>query len=110
MTSTQRSPEAHDYHKWYKRKVWLTIREAQLAKQPLCERHLARGEEVLANTVNHRTPHNGDWMAFVSGPFDSVCGPCHSSEVQSEEKLGYRKGVDEHGFPIDPAHPWKKVG
>lgn len=101
MSRSQRSPEAQDYHKWYKRTVWLGIRESQLSAYPLCA---MCGE--LANTCDHVEPHNGDWMKFVSGPFQSLCGPCHSSAKQSQERTGYLKGVDQGGNPIDPLHPW----
>lgn len=36
----------------------------------------------------------------------SLCKPHHDSAKQSEERLGYAKGCDVDGRPIDPAHPW----
>jgi hypothetical protein len=106
MLRDQRSLEAQAYHKWYKLAIWRRIREAQLSRFPLCAMHLERNQEVLATHCDHIDPHEGDWLRFTQGPFQSLCAPCHSSLKQSEEKLGYRKGVDGQGRPLDPAHPW----
>lgn len=106
MRREQRSAEAQSYHAWYKRKVWLTIREQQLSIEPLCRMCAEQGIETVANTCDHITPHKGDWMAFVKGPFQSLCGPCSSGPKQAQERNGYLKGVDASGHPLDPGHPW----
>jgi len=35
----------------------------------------------------------------------SLCAHCHNSTKQSEERLGYSRGVGPDGYPIDPRHP-----
>ena len=73
---------------WYSLRLWRDqLQPQQLQRQPLCELHLERGEIVAANTVNHRTPHKGDWSLFVD-PYNhqSVCASCHSSDVQRQER------------------------
>lgn len=93
------------WHKWYKTKLWASIRKQQLTKQPLCERHLAKTEIVVATTVHHKLPHKGNWDLFKSGPFESVCKSCHDSIIQSEERLGYSIEIGTDGWPVDAKHP-----
>ena len=81
---------AKPWRAWYSLKVWTEIRSHQLAKEPLCRRHLARGETVAATVCNHVEPHRGDWQKFISGPFESLCKACHDSEVQREERSARR--------------------
>jgi 5-methylcytosine-specific restriction enzyme A len=78
--------QAKPWRSWYSLPVWQAIRAEQLARQPLCERHLKRGEIVAATVVNHVGRHGGDWDRFVTGPFESLCKPCHDSDVQREER------------------------
>jgi 5-methylcytosine-specific restriction protein A len=78
------------WRRWYCLAIWREIRAAQLAAQPLCERHLAKGETVAATVCNHRRPHRGDWDQFVAGPFESLCKACHDGEVQREERAALR--------------------
>lgn len=90
------------YRLWYKRAPWLRAREAQLDRQPLCERCLERGDEVPANVVNHRIPHKGDWSLFIDPEnHESACKPCHDGEIQREERRG-SYGVDRDGWPLNP--------
>ncbi|MGX1196377.1 HNH endonuclease [Parvibaculum sp. MBR-TMA-1.3b-4.2] len=101
-----RRREANPWRNFYKRKAWQQAREAQLAKQPLCERHLARGETVAATVVNHRIPHRGDWQLFIDpANHESACKHCHDSIIQQIERLGYSTEVNERGEYIDPMHP-----
>lgn len=72
---------------WYGLSVWASAREAQLAREPLCERHKARGEVVPATVVNHRRPHRGDWALFIDpANHESVCERCHNRDIQREER------------------------
>jgi len=94
---------------WYNTPEWKAARKAQLTRQPLCERHLKRGEKVRASVVNHIGRHGGNWHRFINGPFESVCKGCHDSAIQREEKRGLScVGVDVTGRPTDPNHPWNK--
>ena len=34
-----------------------------------------------------------------------MCGPCHRSVKQKEEKRGYRSDIGIDGWPTDPRHP-----
>jgi len=78
--------KAKPWRDWYSSALWRSIRAAQLAAQPLCERHLRRGKTVAAAVCNHRLPHRGNWEMFVAGPFESLCKACHDGEVQREER------------------------
>jgi 5-methylcytosine-specific restriction endonuclease McrA len=106
VRSDERSEEARRYRGWYKTPAWRAARAAQLQRQPLCERHLARGEVVAATVVNHRRRHRGDWALFIDpANHESTCKPCHDGPIQSEEVRGFSKAVDADGWPVDPAHP-----
>ena len=83
--------KAKPWRRWYGLAVWAAIRAGQLARQPLCERHLRRGKTVAATVCNHVEPHRGDWEKFIGGPFESLCKACHDSEVQREEKAEARR-------------------
>lgn len=93
--------KAKPWRAWYGTPEWRAIRRAVLIDQPLCERHLRRGEIVAATVVNHRMPHRGDWLLFVEGPFEAVCKGCHDGIIQREERAEARAraraGAARHG-------------
>lgn len=91
---------------WYATPLWQGRRDAQLNKQPLCERCLAQGLLVAATVANHKTPHRGDWTLFSTGELESACAPCHDGIIQAEERADPSIGVDADGRPTDPAHHW----
>lgn len=62
---------------------------------------------TAATVVDHIVPHGGDQALFWdTGNWQSLCAPHHNSTKQSEERLGYEKGCDSEGRPLDAAHPW----
>lgn len=70
----------------------------------MCERD---GHRVPAKVVDHITPHKGDDRLFWDETnWQALCKACHDGRKQSLERLGYEKGVDFSGKPLDPAHPW----
>jgi len=82
--------KAKPWRAWYGTPQWRAVRRAVLIEQPLCERHLRRGEIIAATVVNHCTPHRGNWGLFIGGPFEAVCKACHDSEIQREERAEAR--------------------
>ena len=102
----RRSPEAAQYRAWYKTAEWQRLRMAQLSKQPLCERCLAKDRTTAATVVHHIEAHKGDRARFLDPTnLASSCAPCHDSDEQSEERLGYSKEIGADGWPVDPRHP-----
>lgn len=103
-----RSPEADSYRKLYKTAAWQRTRLTQLRKEPLCQRCKAKGLTVSATVVHHKKAHKGNLVLFMSpSNLESVCAPCHDSDIQSEEALGYSNEVDPStGYPVDPRHPF----
>ena len=89
----------------YKTKRWRLIRQAQLTLHRLCERCLPKGKLIAAEVVHHVEPHRGDPVLFYSGPFQSICKPCHNSDAQGEERRGYSNAIGADGWPTDPKHP-----
>lgn len=94
---------------WYSSKTWRVLRSQQLTKQPLCEMCLALGRVTLADVVDHRTAHKGNWSLF-SDPanLQSLDKQCHDSVKQRMEKRGQAGpiGGDVFGVPLDPNHHW----
>ena len=72
-------------HPLYKTYRWQKLRARQLAKEPLCKFCLDKGIATIATVCDHRTPHKGDEIKFWSGPFDSLCKPCHDSDKKRIE-------------------------
>jgi 5-methylcytosine-specific restriction protein A len=73
----------------------------------------AAGRITPATVCDHVDPKmKATPEGFFAGPFQSLCDAppwrCHSSRKQSAERLGYEKGVDASGRPIDPGHPWNR--
>ena len=89
----------------YKTARWLRLRDAQLAREPLCRFHAERGETVPADTVDHVIPHRGDEALFFAGELQSLCKACHDVVKQGEERRGFRVDIATDGWPIDPRHP-----
>lgn len=83
--------------KWYKTANWKKIRLSQLAREPLCRFCAKAGIVKAADTVDHVLPHRGNMKLFFSGPFQSLCKSCHSSQKQRLEKSG-EFGCDENGI------------
>lgn len=86
--------------RWVKRRAW------QLRNEPVCRICVAQGLLTEATVADHIIPHRQDPTLFWTGELQSLCKRCHDSAKQSEEKLGYRKGVGVDGYPVDPKHPW----
>lgn len=106
---TQRSAEAQEYRHLYKTARWQRIRTAQLRAEPLCQRCKREGRITAATVCHHMDKASKENPeTFFDGPFESRCKPCHDTIEQSIERLGYEKGCDADGNPVDPAHPWSK--
>lgn len=85
---------------WYGLARWTHIRRTQLALEPLCRMCLESEIVTEATVCDHVIPHRGDEVLFWSGPFQSLCGSCHSRHKQREEngRPTVRYGAD--GFPL----------
>lgn len=65
---------------------WKQRRTIQLAREPWCADHLAKGEYVEATDVHHIQPHHGDEYKFFTGELQSLCKPCHSRHTLEEQR------------------------
>jgi 5-methylcytosine-specific restriction protein A len=74
--------------------TWQKIRAMKLSCDPLCERCLLAGHDVVAVLVHHRdrNPKNNE-----AGNLESLCDPCHKTEHQSERWNGKEKLNDIKG-------------
>lgn len=98
--------KAQPWRPWYSTRAWRIRRKAQLARVPWCEPCKAQGKSRPASVANHKPPHRGDRRAFFHGPLESTCKDCHDSAIQKAEAEGFRREVDQDGWPLDPHHPF----
>lgn len=94
---------------WYNSPRWRKRRAKQLFKVPWCEPCRSLGLSRPAKVANHKIPHRGDPHLFWNGPLESCCKPCHDAAIQRAELEGFRRDVDDEGWPMDPAHPFNKL-
>lgn len=69
----------------------------------------ARGQESLAEVVDHIIPHRGDPKLFWDrNNWQGLCKHDHDAVKQSQERggAGIAKDMDADGMPIDPRHHW----
>ena len=89
--------------RWRKQRLWF------LARNPLCAMHQARGMTVLADTVDHITPHRGDQQLFFDpGNWQPLCRSCHSMRKQQVERSGFDAMPNADGSFSDARHPFNK--
>lgn len=94
------------WRRWYNTARWRTARQAQLTKQPLCERCLSRGVVKAATVVHHTEAHKGDADLFWdASKYASSCDGCHNTDEQRIERGGKaRQAVGSDGWPIQQAN------
>jgi 5-methylcytosine-specific restriction protein A len=76
-----------DFNAKYNTRQWLSLRQIQLSRHPLCEGCKAEGIITPATVVDHIFPWSqiGE-QAFYMNKFQSLCVPHHSEKTQLEQK------------------------
>ena len=75
----------------YKKAAWLSIRSAQLSKEPLCAACMHEGRVAAAEHVDHLFAWNHiNSTAFKLNIFQSLCAAHHSLKTSLEQKGKYR--------------------
>lgn len=96
-----------EYKHLYNTAAWSVLRRSQLLNQPLCEMHSQMKKTVMANIVDHITPHKGDEELFFDiSNLQSLCKSCHDRHKQRQERSGVLSGGGVDGMPSDPLHHW----
>lgn len=103
-----RRRRAYPWRKWYYSRAWRRRRAQQLKAKPWCEPCADMGTATPCTVADHDPPHHGDREAFFHGPLRSSCKTCHDSAKQRQERQGWAAGVDDDGWPSDPAHPFNR--
>ena len=89
---------------------WRKRAKYQLRLEPLCVACLKQGHVVPATIADHVEEHGGSWNAFMLGPLQSLCSPCHEEKHGRLSPAGrVSKEVDDSGYPVDPAHPFNRT-
>lgn len=92
---------------WYKTTRWKHVARAQLRREPFCRDCTDRNVlGVVAEIVDHVTPHHGDALAFWYGKLQSLCTHCHESRKKYVEHRGFNNDIGIDGMPIDRRHPF----
>jgi len=65
---------------------WAKFRKAFLARNPLCEYCLARGQVTAASICDHDLPHEHDLSLFWDNTFTALCKQDHDSTKQRMER------------------------
>ncbi len=98
------------WRQWYATPAWRIRRAEQLHRVPWCEPCKRQGRSRAATVANHKIPHRGDRALFDKGELESCCKNCHDQAIQTEERLGFERVLDDDGWPTDPAHPFNRQG
>lgn len=90
----------------YNGATWANIRAGQLTRQPLCQCCKLSGRIVAGAHVDHVFP----WKrigahAFTWGPFQTLCGPCHSTKTGLETRGVFRHYTDTGAVDYSPTNP-----
>lgn len=74
------------WRKWYHSTRWRALRWDVLVRDLFTCQLCRRLEHDTAKLVcDHVEPHRGDPVKFWSGPFQTLCKPCHDGEKQKDE-------------------------
>ena len=83
--------ERKAFNDMYNTRQWLTLRQIQLSKNPICIACHAEGIITPAKIVDHLFPWSQiSEQAFFINRFQSLCSPHHSEKTQLEQKGIYR--------------------
>lgn len=79
------------FNDMYNTRQWLTLRQIQLSKNPICAGCQAEGIITPAKVVDHLFPWSQiSKEAFFINRFQSLCQTHHSEKTQLEQKGIYR--------------------
>jgi 5-methylcytosine-specific restriction endonuclease McrA len=96
----------------YSTQRWLRLRELKLQYHPLCQACLKLGKIRPATVVDHNVPIRAGGAPYPAlDELTSLCESCHNRKTRGEQlgkELPRVRGCDEHGYPLDPAHPWNR--
>jgi 5-methylcytosine-specific restriction enzyme A len=68
---------------------WRRVRDAFLARHPLCSACEAAGRVVPATVVDHVLPHRGDQRLFWDERnWTAMCKRCHDAKTAREGRWG----------------------
>jgi hypothetical protein len=73
---------------------------------PLCVMCLRRGIVVEATVADHVENHEGNWIAFLTAPLQSLCKECHDGDkrywdLNRVDRLPHtRQAIGTDGWPL----------
>lgn len=83
---------------WYSTERWRKRRRAFLRQHPFCVECRKENKplsQCLADTVDHKIPHRGDYELFwAESNWQSLCGSHHSRKTcMADGGFGHKQGV-----------------
>ncbi len=96
----QRSEAAARYRGWYFTGTWRRLRTAHLAGEPWCRTCALAGRRTPGSTVDHITPHRGDWALFTDrSNLQTLCDIHHGDKQRIERGGRPRAVIGADGWP-----------
>lgn len=84
---SQYRDDTQPWRKWYKTARWQKLRMTILVRDlftcQMCKKLEINTSQLVCD---HKEQHHGNEEAFWSGPFQTLCKPCHDSTKQKEER------------------------
>jgi 5-methylcytosine-specific restriction endonuclease McrA len=75
------------WRQWYNTSQWQRLRWKVLVRDcftcAICHQLMADSSQLVCD---HVQPHRGDVQRFWTGPFQTLCKPCHNSTKQRDEQ------------------------
>jgi 5-methylcytosine-specific restriction enzyme A len=100
-----RWPSNRGWRDLYQLERWRKISRRKLDASPCCALCASRGLVVPATVTDHIVEHRGDPRKFWDETnLQTLCASCNNGA----KRRGYLLGTEEHGEPVDQAHPWFK--
>jgi len=92
--------QSEEWHWMYGTALWRErLRPGQLLAEPFCRECAQAGRRVRATTVDHVTPHCGDWALFKDpANLQSLCKGCHDAKTARETKAGQKSAIISPGL------------
>lgn len=86
---SQHRDRTQEWRAWYKTSRWQKLRWSVLTRDLFTCSMCGKIETDTSQLVcDHVDQHHGDERAFWSGPFQTLCKPCHDRDKQRMERRG----------------------
>ena len=94
-------PAEPSWRTWHKLPIWKAIKRHRLSQEPCCRFCAMEGRTVVANHVDHITPHFGQWLLFIK--YDNTQSLCsHHHKILRQQERSRQLQLPYHAEKADP--------